>query len=295
MPTIRVRVSSGIDGGSRSLRGTSKEFDNKTVLAPFGKQYRWNGEVWVHDTVLRFATVNVPRNVTITNAKLRLYSGATLTSPTVNLKIQAEAVANPLPITDPIKGWDDYENRPKTMAVLWHNVPAWTEGEVYETPNFASVIQEVINLSDWLAGNPIQIFIQDDGSHDSAATETLSMRRTRAFEYPLAPGTGEYAAELEITYEEVAPPPTYTLTISATAGGTTDPTPRSYVYDEGTVVTVTALPDADYVFDHWQLDGVTVSTDLSYNVTMDADHTLHAVFIKLPPAKGILEVHAYVG
>jgi len=72
--------------------------------------------------------------------------------------------------------------------------------------------------------------------------------------------------------------PQYTLTISATAGGTTDPAPGSYVYDEGTEVTVTAIPDEFYEFDHWELDGA-VRSENPIDVLMDADHTLHAVFI----------------
>jgi hypothetical protein len=71
---------------------------------------------------------------------------------------------------------------------------------------------------------------------------------------------------------------TYTLNITATPGGTTDPVPGSYLYDEGTVVPVTAFPDSGYVLDHWELDGDNVGSANPYNVTMDADHTLRAVF-----------------
>ncbi|NIO36215.1 hypothetical protein GTO27_00765, partial [Candidatus Bathyarchaeota archaeon] len=73
--------------------------------------------------------------------------------------------------------------------------------------------------------------------------------------------------------------PTYSLTITATAGGTTDPTPGTYTYVIGTLINITAIPDAgqDYYFDHWELDGAN-STSNPVNMTMDTDHTLHAVF-----------------
>jgi len=95
----------------------------------------------------------------------------------------------------------------------------------------------------------------------------------------------QYATEISIygTYTPVAPPVTYTLTITATAGGTTDPAPGSYTYDKDTVVTVTAIADTGYVFNHWELDGVDVGTENPINVTMDADHALHAVFTTTPP------------
>ena len=66
------------------------------------------------------------------------------------------------------------------------------------------------------------------------------------------------------------PPPTYALTITATVGGTTDPSPGTYSYTANSSVQVTAIPNADYTFDHWELDTVTISVyvgisyDLSY-------------------------------
>jgi hypothetical protein len=71
----------------------------------------------------------------------------------------------------------------------------------------------------------------------------------------------------------------YSLEISATSGGTTDPAPGSYVYDAGSVVPVTAHPDSSFVLDHWELDGGSVGNSLTIDVPMDADHTLLAVFV----------------
>jgi parallel beta-helix repeat protein len=68
------------------------------------------------------------------------------------------------------------------------------------------------------------------------------------------------------------------LTITATSGGTTTPTPRTYVYPNGTVVNVQATPRVYYYFDHWELDGSSVGSTSQIAVTMDANHTLLAVF-----------------
>jgi len=72
--------------------------------------------------------------------------------------------------------------------------------------------------------------------------------------------------------------PTYTLTITSAAGGTTNPSPSSYSYTQGTVATVTAIPDAGYILDYWELDGLNVGDVNPKAVTMDLDHTLNAVF-----------------
>ena len=77
--------------------------------------------------------------------------------------------------------------------------------------------------------------------------------------------------------------PQYTLTITTTTGGITDPAPGSYIYDEGTIISVTAIPDANYVFDHWELDGAFYSDESRVEVTMDSDHELKAFFEYLPP------------
>jgi len=74
-----------------------------------------------------------------------------------------------------------------------------------------------------------------------------------------------------------------TLTITATEGGTTNPSPGSYTYEAGTEVDVLATPDSNYSFDHWELDGANVGATNPYSFTMDQDHSLHAVFVYSPP------------
>lgn len=89
-------------------------------------------------------------------------------------------------------------------------------------------------------------------------------------------------------YESVAPPGcvvTFTyvyqclLTISVVGGGYTDPPPTSYWCDKGSSVNVLAQPFIpSWEFDHWELDGVNVGSQNPYTVTMNAPHTLTAVF-----------------
>jgi len=76
----------------------------------------------------------------------------------------------------------------------------------------------------------------------------------------------------------------YTLTIVTVEGGTTDPEPGTYNYIANSTVQVIAIPNANYVFDHWKLDDVDVGSASSYTVTMDKNHTLTAVFSKTPAA-----------
>jgi len=88
-----------------------------------------------------------------------------------------------------------------------------------------------------------------------------------------------------IFVSEGIPPPTveYILTITAAVGGTTNPAPGQYKYAEGSMASVTAIPQQDYVFDHWNLDGVNVGAYNPISVTMNTNHTLEAVFVYSPP------------
>jgi len=81
-----------------------------------------------------------------------------------------------------------------------------------------------------------------------------------------------------------APPPTtYTLTITATVGGTTDPAPGTYSYTANSTVEVTAIPDAGYLFDYWELDGANVGSANPFSVNINRDIILTAVFTTIPP------------
>lgn len=202
--TIVVKVSQGIDDGFRWVRyyesgQTGYEVDRSGVCYDTGKDY-WGTSQVVADSWWLFREVNVPCGATVLNATLTFTASATQRGDVCNTKILAEAVDNAIPITGNYKeGWDDYENRPKTVAAVpWHNLPPWREGERHTSPDISPVIQEIVNRPGWTSGNAIQIFWMDDSSEGVEA-----LRSACGYEYPLAPGSGEYAVELEVTYEIV--------------------------------------------------------------------------------------------
>ena len=52
-------------------------------------------------------------------------------------------------------------------------------------------------------------------------------------------------------------------------------------YTEGKTITVSALPNIDYIFSSWTEDGEVVSTDVIYTFTVDRDYQLSANFMAL--------------
>ncbi len=57
------------------------------------------------------------------------------------------------------------EGAPRTTAqVEWNNIPAWTSGQNYNTPDIKDIIQEIVNRPGWQSGNRITILLEDNGS-----------------------------------------------------------------------------------------------------------------------------------
>jgi parallel beta-helix repeat protein len=79
-------------------------------------------------------------------------------------------------------------------------------------------------------------------------------------------------------YPLMNPYPWYALTITISVGGKTNPASGTYSYPANSTVQATAIPDANHLFGHWELDGVNSGADNLITVTMNTNHTLRAVF-----------------
>jgi hypothetical protein len=73
------------------------------------------------------------------------------------------------------------------------------------------------------------------------------------------------------------------LTLTCTSGGTTSPAPGIHTYKRGETVTVTAVPDPDFLFAGWSGDASGTANPLS--LVMDDDKTVTATFVPVvfPP------------
>jgi hypothetical protein len=157
----------------------------------------------------------------------------------------------------------------ETVAPSWKTVPCngslfWIEFNVTKVPSKGQTLTSLFNID-----NVDTALIDDQGNF-----------------YPPNGSTTPYNGQYK--FESVAAQ--YTLTITSTVGGTTSPSPSTYSYAQGTKVSVTAMPGAGYTLDHWELDGPNVGAPNPIEVTMDTDHTLHAVFSPVPIEGTILYV-----
>jgi uncharacterized membrane protein len=113
---------------------------------------------------------------------------------------------------------------------------------------------------------------------DNLDNLVADMRSTGSYTFGASSGSYDFRILVSL-------PSKYTLTISSTAGGTTDPSPGSYSYPAGTFARVAAHPASGYSFVRWELDGSPSATN-PIDVLMDSDHNLHAVFEAIAPQPG---------
>ena len=117
------------------------------------------------DTGFRFLGLNVPKNATIVNAYIGFTTNGVGNVDNVNVRIKAEANATPATFST----YADFVGRTRSTAYIdWSAIPHWLFWTVYNTPDIKTVIQEVVNLAGWNAGQNITLFIADNGSTGTA-------------------------------------------------------------------------------------------------------------------------------
>jgi hypothetical protein len=72
---------------------------------------------------------------------------------------------------------------------------------------------------------------------------------------------------------ESAPPIQHELVIDTAGTGTTNPAPGTYIHNEGSKVSVDALPSTGWTLGHWLLDSVSVGSTDPYLVNVNTDHS----------------------
>lgn len=170
-----------------------------------------------------------------------------------------------------------------------------------------AVVGSVFILPDFVSGNWIAPFPSGDGllmtvrfnpvyetMYDDEEFMPLELRDVTidAFDNKIDGALFVNWADIQVDHDPSVSgmyraPQQVSLTITATTGGTTSPAPGEYIYHSGDIVSVTAIPDADYRLDYWELDDSDVGSANPYDVNMDANHTLNAVFIdNVPPQIG---------
>jgi hypothetical protein len=147
---VDIRVSSGNDDveerSSRSMymNGSDLELIYDTSAQVVG---------------IRFNGVKIPKGATITNAYIQ-FKVDEASSATINLTINGEASANAPAFANTSR---NVSMRPRTSNKVTWSPSSWSKvgemGNSQRTPNLNSIIQEIINQSNWNSGNSMVMII----------------------------------------------------------------------------------------------------------------------------------------
>ncbi|MHC4431458.1 MAG: PPC domain-containing protein, partial [Planctomycetota bacterium] len=159
--TVDVRVSTSADDVEERLSDgamylTSTDIELGDDLELIGEQSEG----------LRFQNVAIPQGATITSAYLEFETDEVGSTPTI-IEIRAQAADNA-----PVFSTANYDltSRPTTSAFVVWDIPAWNiVDQKHQSPDLASVVQEVVNRPGWNANNSIVFVITGTGTRTAEA------------------------------------------------------------------------------------------------------------------------------
>lgn len=144
-------VDSGYNDGF-VRRDISAWWPTSTVLSMYGAAYDY--EIWT-----RFTGVTIPSGATIDSAKLRLTSSVNVGG-THEVTIRMEDADDAAILSN----YSDMVGRDRTSQSQNWTIPVLSAGVQYDTTDFTSVLQEVIDRPGWASGNAVQVFTRHTGS-----------------------------------------------------------------------------------------------------------------------------------
>ncbi len=117
---------------------------------------------------IRIGNISIPQGATITNARLEFVAFASQSDPT-SLTVKAHASGNSPSISSAGGG---ITSLPQTTATAsWNNVPAWTQGNTYQSTDISNIVQEIVNRNDWSSSNAMTFIIEGSGMRTAGSFE----------------------------------------------------------------------------------------------------------------------------
>lgn len=153
---------------------------------------------------LRFASVPIPRNAVITQARIRFIVDGQAGNPDtdiIDVIFQGELSANSVTFSS---SNPPSARSPLTSSIRWYvgsNIP-WDEDQTHYSPELKAIVQAIVNLPDWDSGDPITFIARPRSGWVGSV-----YRRVFAWER-----IDHIPAKLEVWYTLPTPTPTPTAT-----------------------------------------------------------------------------------
>jgi hypothetical protein len=155
--TVTSSITAGSDAAEEDKSNAVVEFvSNDLELTDDGAKTQVVG--------MRFNNIAVPKGATITSAIIE-FTAEKSESGATSVAFQAEAQDNaPAFAATP----HNISNRIKMAnSMAWNNIPAWTAGQKYQSPNVANIIQELVNRTGWTSGNSVVFVVSGSGQRSA--------------------------------------------------------------------------------------------------------------------------------
>lgn len=150
---------------------------------------------------LRFAGLAIPQGATVTAAKLTVVSSSTDSDAGVKSRIRARLADNATMTANDA----EFHNAALwgTTAVNWDDMGAWGNGAAFDSPDLASVLNEIVARPGWASGNAV--VLRWDDLDLRTAQAGMAVRRGRSYNNSAAE-----APLLTVSYVPVGSLPTNT-------------------------------------------------------------------------------------
>lgn len=155
--TLTRQTAATGDDGWVTGGGSYDNNDANTYLGDIGAASQ---EGWA-----RFPNVTIPAGSTITNAVLSYKAYIAGSSTTVNSIIYGNDADDAVAPAD-AAGYAALTLT--TASVDWDSIGAWVQDTWYDSPNLATIIQEIIDRVGWASGQAIMLVHKNDASSGNA-------------------------------------------------------------------------------------------------------------------------------
>lgn len=189
---VQVRVSASGDDAEESASGSVSLTSSDLELVLDGSDQQVVG--------MRFNGVTVPPGATIIRAYVQ-FQVDEVTSDATSLVVAGEATDNAAAFTSTSR---NISSRARTgSAVAWSPAPWPTVDEAganQQTPNLASIVQEIVNRSGWRSGNALALIVTGTGKRVAEAYDGVpAAAPLLRVEYSSGPNTAPAASNVTIS------------------------------------------------------------------------------------------------
>jgi len=126
-------------------------------------------------TAIRFPDLHVPPSAQIQSAVIEFHSNAA-NAESATLQIRAEATSNAAPFdASNTKELSDKLPNLTTAGASWTVDPWDTIGNSFTSVDVKSIVQELVNQSDWCGGNAVSMLMQGTGIREAVAFDQSSV------------------------------------------------------------------------------------------------------------------------